>query len=163
MAQNRVKDRLAGLEEAEKKAAQEKLNEWCDNYGMTRITLDHEKAQWRELCFRTLGLPYPEAKKVGRKASLSKEQKDEMYSYIEIVDAFPLIDDNGKASYRETSIDEKIELYSKKHAPADHKVREKTFTGRERLKTYWENFGRKRLAELKEEEIKARQEQDWSD
>ena len=165
MAQNRVKDRLAGLNEEEKKAAQVRLNDWCDKYGMTRITLDHEKAQWRELCFRTLGLPYPEAKKAGRKASMSQEQKDEMYRYIEIVDEFPSIDENGETIYEETSVDEKITMFTKRNAPADHSTRDsnKTLKGTNRLKTYWENHGRKRLAELKEEEIKARQEEDWPD
>ncbi len=158
MAHDRVKGRLAGLDEEEKKAAQEKLNDWCDKYGMARITLDHEKAQWRELCFRTLGLPYPKSKKSGRKASLSQEQKDEMYRYIDIVDEFPSIDENGKVIYEKTSLDEKITMFTTRNAPADHLTRDsnKTLKEKNRLKTYWENHGRKRLAELKEEEIKAR-------
>ncbi len=165
MAKDKVNERLEGISQENLEKAQARLNKLCDQYNMQRITLTHGKNRWRELCFRIIGLPPHEANSAGRSAMMKKEEQDYFVGYMDIIDEFSVFDEGSDGTIKKTTVDEKIALYSKKNAPKDHTTEHtnKTFTGIKRLKNFWKNFGRTHLDKLAEEELRARQDEDWSD
>jgi len=161
----KVNERLVGIAQKDQEIAQEKLNALCDKYKMKHILLSHGKSDWRELCYRMIGIVPMEKKSTGRPSTKEeyKEQQDYFFAYMDIVDELPFIDYNGNEIIKETSLDEKIELYTRKSKPEDRKTvfTGKEFKGIDKLKNSWKNFGRKRLEELRIEELKRREIEDY--
>lgn len=99
MAQNKVKNLLEDIPEKQLEKAQEKLNQWCDSFGMDRITLSHEKARWRELCFHMLGLPYPESKATGRRNRFCDDEVIDIIQHIYVETGFAKMNGEKKTIY----------------------------------------------------------------
>jgi hypothetical protein len=57
MTKKEVEERLKDIPEHKLKAAQESLDDYCDLLGMKPWKINAGRADWRELCFRILGLP----------------------------------------------------------------------------------------------------------
>ncbi len=155
MAKTELEKRLKGISQDELNKAQENLNRLCEEHGLNPIRLTHGKAQWRELCLRMVGLPPLEAKKAGRRSIMSAEEKERFLAYMDIVDAFDDIDDEGNEIKVDRSVQERIDLYAKKFTPENVKTQDsgKEFSGKGRLLNYWNNFSKDELKRFEEERL----------
>ena len=165
MARSKVDERLEGVSQKDKNEAQQKLNKLCDEHNLERIDLNHGKGQWRELCYRMVGLPHQVAKPAGRKSIMSKEEKDDFFWSMYIGLFFTPIDDDGNKIKGGSNVERHINSYLERRALADRatKYTGKTYIAKDTLRNYWLNEGRVRAIELHHRMLEEQQKEDWSD
>lgn len=89
------RDRLEGIDPALIEAAQEKLDELCEEQGLKSFQITQKKAPWKELVLRMVGVPALEPKKRGRPSHTDNEI-EEIGRTVEILQEFENLDEPGK-------------------------------------------------------------------
>lgn len=142
--------------------AKVKLDALCREHGVKPFGFD-DKRGWKKLVLAMIGLS--KTANAGRKPLIDQEIKDYMCGYMDIVDEFSFIDDDGNETIKQTSLKEKFDTFEKKIKVADYTPeahKNKTFTGRKSLENYWKNKGKKRLEQIEQERIEEQENSDWS-
>lgn len=75
MAQNNSNDRLNNISSDDLDIAQKKLDALCKKHEMKNWKIGARRADWKELCYRIIGLPYETQKPSGRTPVVSEYTK----------------------------------------------------------------------------------------